>query len=228
MIPSRERDTPADRVRSLMSQKENIEAELDAQASILKANSSTLNTPLVDVDGFPRADIDVWAVRHARVRIIELRNDLEALRNTIATALQGVFDPTTLAKSEPTAQGNVESSSSSTLVPFAKVNGVAPGSPAAAAVRVPRLRRHDLAAETLVQGLLREDLVLSFGSLTRTSFPSSTSLHPLVEFVAAHENRQVAVQVLRGSDETVDLMFTPRSGWGGRGLLGCHIVPYSG
>ena len=134
MIPSRERNTPEDRVRALMTQKENIEAELDAQVSILKANSSTLNSPLVDAEGFPRADIDVWAVRHARVRIIELRNDLDALRDTIATALQGVFDPATLAQSKATPQ-NVDPSPAAQLLPFAKVNGVAPGSPAAAAVR---------------------------------------------------------------------------------------------
>ncbi|EPT05298.1 hypothetical protein FOMPIDRAFT_43428 [Fomitopsis schrenkii] len=196
MIPSRERDTPADRVRALITQKENIEAELDAQASILKANSSTLNSPLVDAEGFPRADIDVWAVRHARVRIIELRNDLDALRDTIATELQGVFDPASPARTEPAPQENVEHSSTSPLHPFAKVNGVAPGSPAATA------------------GLLREDLVLSFGPLTRASFPSASSLQPLAELVSTQEN------VMRGSGETIDLTFTPRNGWGGRGLLG--------
>ncbi|TFY68753.1 hypothetical protein EVJ58_g813 [Rhodofomes roseus] len=152
MIPSRDRDTPADRVRSLMTQKENIEAELDAQVSILKANSSTLNSPLVDADGFPRADIDIWAVRHARVRIIELRNDLDALRDTIATALQVVFDPATSAKSEPLAPQEKAGSSDGPLVPFATVNGVAPGSPAAAAVR-------DLyCIVRVVRSLLRLDL----------------------------------------------------------------------
>lgn len=40
-----------------MTQKENIEAELDAQVSILKANNSTLHSSLVDKEGFPRADI---------------------------------------------------------------------------------------------------------------------------------------------------------------------------
>lgn len=137
MIPSRDRDTPADRVRVLMAQKENLEAELDAQASILKANSSTLMSPLVDAEGFPRADIDVWAVRHARVRILELRNDLYALRDTIATALQEVFDPTaSSAGTYPAPQENIEHSSTSPLHAFAKVDGVAPRSPAATAVRV--------------------------------------------------------------------------------------------
>jgi len=191
-----------------MAQKENLEAELDAQASILKANSSTLNSPLIDADGFPRADIDVWAVRHARVRIIELRNDLEALRNSIMLALQEVYDPAAVAQAEASARET--ETDANTIAdrpqPFAKVNGVAPGSPAAAA------------------GLLREDLVISFGRLTKASFTSS-SLQPLAELVAAHENRQLPV-VIQRQEELLTLNFTPRGGWGGRGLLGCHIVPY--
>ncbi|KAI0917250.1 hypothetical protein AcW1_007507 [Taiwanofungus camphoratus] len=205
MLPPRE--TPADEVRALMARKENIEAELDAQLSILKANSSTLNSPLLDPEGFPRSDIDVWAVRHARVRIIELRNDLSALMDTIMTALQGVYNPASILKSEE-AEVEMKSSPVTELQPFAKVNGVAPGSPAAAA------------------GLMRDDLVVSFGSLTRASF-SSTSLQPLADLVAAQENREISVQILRPPEETITLRFTPRSGWGGRGLLGCHIVPYT-
>ena len=79
--------------------------------------------------------------------------------------------------------------------------------------------------------------MLSFGSLTRASFPSASSLQPLAEFVSTRENvsrvaritvslplrylqREISVKVMRGSGETIDLTFTPRSGWGGRGLLG--------
>ncbi|CCM00648.1 uncharacterized protein FIBRA_02686 [Fibroporia radiculosa] len=176
MLPSQ--DTPAEQVRALMIRKENIEAELDAQASILKANGSTLSSSLLDAEGFPRSDIDVWAVRHARVRIIELRNDLSAVRDKILTGLQGVYDPgdagapghsgeSTVHDASPSA-ASASSAAEVSLQPFAKVNGVAPGSPAAAA------------------GLLREDLVLSFGPLTHSSF--SSTLQPLVEYVAGHEN----------------------------------------
>lgn len=50
-------ESPREQVRTLMTHKENIEAELDAQVSILKANNSTLHSSLVDKEGFPRADI---------------------------------------------------------------------------------------------------------------------------------------------------------------------------
>lgn len=115
----------------LIARKENIEAEIEAQISVLKANSSTLQSPLVDQDGFPRADIDIYAVRGARVRIIELRNDLDAVMNAIAGALEGIYDP-----SLTDTNGETNPPADSRPKPFAKVNGVAPGSPAAEAVRM--------------------------------------------------------------------------------------------
>ncbi|KAI0345968.1 hypothetical protein BDW22DRAFT_1353611 [Trametopsis cervina] len=199
------KETAADQVRALMLRKDAIEAEISSRFEILKANNCTMQTPLVDAEGFPRADMDIWEVRHARVRIIELRNDLNATMESIYKGLQGVYDPTLVINEEPSVPS---SSNPSGLDPFAKVDGVAPGSPAASA------------------GLTRDDLILSFGSLTKASF-SSNSLVPLANLVAANENHEIAVRVLRTGDEIVTLSFTPRKGWGGRGLLGCHIVPYT-
>ncbi|CDO71418.1 hypothetical protein BN946_scf184909.g12 [Trametes cinnabarina] len=196
-------------VRSLMARKDALEAEMEAQFSILQSNAVTMDTPLVDSEGFPRDDIDIWAVRHARVRIIEMRNDHKSLMDKIMLALQEVYDPSAQTQDEPASETlRVDASDATILQPFAKVDGVAPGSPAASA------------------GLLPEDLVLSFGPLTKSLFTGS-SLQPLAELVAAQENQEVAVEVLRSEDRRVKLTFIPRRGWGGRGLLGCHIVPYS-
>lgn len=124
----------ADNVRSLMARKDAIEAEMEAQLSVLKSNSMTMDTPLVDPEGFPLADVDIWAVRHARVRIIELRNDLKALMDKIMLALQQVYDPSAQSQSITAAASSAEHASTDTPQPFAKVDGVAPGSPAATAV----------------------------------------------------------------------------------------------
>ncbi|KAF8349431.1 hypothetical protein F5887DRAFT_946120 [Amanita rubescens] len=194
---SSEEESPRDKARALMEKKQNIEAELEAQLSVLNANSNCgMDTPLVDRDGFPRADIDVWGVRNARVRIIELRNDLNAVMNAIAKALEGVFDPNLtqpLASEDP-------------LKPFARVNSVSPGSPASQA------------------GLRSDDLIVKFGHLT--SKVISSSMQPVAELVKENENGHIVIRVLR-SAETVYLTLTPKYGWGGEGLLGCHIVPYS-
>jgi 26S proteasome regulatory subunit N4 len=49
--------SPREQARALMSRKEGIEAELNAQFSILRANNATLQSPLVDNEGFPRDDL---------------------------------------------------------------------------------------------------------------------------------------------------------------------------
>lgn len=132
-LPPRMNSVAADNVRSLMARKDALEDELEAQLGILQSQSVTMDTPLVDAEGFPRADIDVWAVRHARVRIIELRNDHKALMDRIMVALQSVYEPSSLPQEQ--RPSSTAGSASGTLQPFARVDGVAPGSPAASAVR---------------------------------------------------------------------------------------------
>lgn len=204
------RETPADKAKALIAQKETIEAEISVQQEILKSHSANMNTPLVDSEGFPRADIDVWAIRTARVRLIELRNDLSAVMEQITIALQNVY-ARTADEGQTGTSSDIQISSSSpepTHVPFARVDGVAPGSPAAEA------------------GMRKEDKVVSFGHLTHISFTSS-SLQPLAELVAHRENREINITLLREPQELVSLKLTPRKGWGGRGLLGCHLVPHT-
>ncbi|KLO13000.1 hypothetical protein SCHPADRAFT_915414 [Schizopora paradoxa] len=210
-VPSPE--NPMENARMLMGRKDRIQEELDAQLSVLKSQSCTMSTPLVDAQGFPRADIDVYAVRQARVRIIELRNDLVDVTDKIKLALE-VLHSEPQPESVPnqiqtqTPSSSVESDQDDAqLKPFARVDGVMPGSPSADA------------------GLRREDLLLRFGHLKASSF-SGTSLQPLAEFVSQQENRQLTVKVRRGGED-IALNFTPRQGWGGRGMLGCHIVPYT-
>ncbi|OJA09619.1 hypothetical protein AZE42_01395 [Rhizopogon vesiculosus] len=208
MLPSP--TNPREHARSLMSQKENTEVELDAQFSILKANNSDMTTPLVDQEGFPRADLDVYAIRHARRRINELRNDYKDVMNEIEKALQAVYDPSTVGPSSPAVSEGVAQRARSedveSLSAFARVDGVAPSSPAAEA------------------GLEREDLILKFGSLTRSSF-TATSLQPLADLVSVNENREIQVIISR-SEEITTIKLIPRKGWGGRGMLGCHIIPH--
>jgi len=192
-----------------MSQKDNIEAELDAQFSILKANNSDMTMPLVDREGFPRADLDIYAIRHARRRINELRNDYKDAMNEIEKALQAVYDPSTVAPLPTISEGVTQRNRTEdveSLSAFARVDGVAPNSPAAEA------------------GLRREDLIVKFGSLTRSSF-TATSLQPLADLVSVNENREIQVIVSR-SGEIITIQLIPRNGWGGRGMLGCHIIPH--
>lgn len=123
--------TPREHAKALITKKEQIESQIQAQSAILKANSCTMNTPLVDPEGFPRDDIDIYAVRNARVRIIELRNDLSDIMNEIGKALENVYDrPAT----PPSPSDSATPDSVSLAKPFARVDRVAPESPASEAV----------------------------------------------------------------------------------------------
>lgn len=149
MLPSP--TNPREHARALMSQKEIIEAELDTQFSILKANNADMTTPLVDREGFPRADLDLYAIRHARRRINELRNDYKDVMNEIEKALQAVYDPSTVGPSSPAVAQHTTARTEDveSLSAFARVDGVAPSSPAAEAVRFPS----NLASKRIVTGL---------------------------------------------------------------------------
>jgi len=141
---------------SLISQKEGLEAELQTQYDILKSHNSTMSTPLVDAEGFPRADIDIWAVRLARVRVIELQNDISAIVERIKGALEDAAAEDASAIAAPTTNdirnvsGITNGVNGYETRPFGKVTGVAPSSPASTAVRshVPTYSRRyrDIAA----------------------------------------------------------------------------------
>lgn len=120
---------PPNDLSTLITSKSSIEDEIRSQAAILKANNSTFESPLTDGDGFPRADIDIWAVRHARIRIIRLRNDLSSLMDKIAMVLEQIH-----ASQFAEATTDDRGAPSPSLPPFAKVDAVAPHSPAQAAV----------------------------------------------------------------------------------------------
>ncbi|CAG8702489.1 6581_t:CDS:2, partial [Dentiscutata heterogama] len=63
--------TAAATARELMTQKDAIENKIKEFEQILIAQGVGMHEPLVDSEGFPRADIDLMAVRTARARIIE-------------------------------------------------------------------------------------------------------------------------------------------------------------
>lgn len=84
------------------------------------------------------------------------------------------------------------------------------------------------------QGLAAGDIIYSFAGVTAAS---EGGIQAIGQVVARSEGvsvprltaadmpqRSLTLLALRGSDRKM-LQLTPRSGWGGRGLLGCHILP---
>lgn len=88
--------------------------------------------------------------------------------------------------------------------PFARIDAVAPTSPAAEA------------------GLQAEDLIVEFGTIQESNHDHLRALLPVVTS-AAEEQRPVQLIVMRNT-AALQLTLFPRP-WPGRGLIGCHILP---
>ncbi|EWG37712.1 26S proteasome non-ATPase regulatory subunit 9 [Fusarium verticillioides 7600] len=198
----------------LQRKKDDIEAELKALGGVLDSHGVDMNTSLLTNDGFPRADIDVAQIRTTRARIIRLRNDYTALMTRIEKFLHDHFASLDENESAPVAsssnsQGILLDSVSTPLdPPFAKINTVAAGSPAESA------------------GLKPGDEIRNFGYVNRANHDN---LRKVAECVQGNEGNNVFIKVSRpdgvAERQELRLTLTPRKDWGGRGLLGCHILP---
>nr|OQO27385.1 hypothetical protein B0A51_05277 [Rachicladosporium sp. CCFEE 5018] len=213
-------------LQSLITQKEALEAELSALSSVLQSQGATMQTSLTTFDGFPRADIDVAQIRTVRARIVRLKNDWKGVMEKVEVAvLEGFAEKKMGEEEDGDTMTGVESAggaghsngvgvmrteasgerAAAPVIepPFARVNSVVEGSPAATA------------------GLRAEDRVVKFGN---ADWQNHERLGKVAREVQANEGREVMVKVIR-EGRVVELKLVPRRDWGGRGLLGCHLVP---
>jgi 26S proteasome regulatory subunit N4 len=203
-------------LQQLIARKDNLEAELKALGAVLDSHGVTMQTSLTTFDGYPRSDIDVAQVRVTRARIIALRNDWKALMDKIEKGLHehhakyqasDEYKKSLTQTATPQPAPTTQHTPSAPETPFAKVNSVESGSPA-----------HEA-------GLKAGDLVRRFGTAI---WSNHERLRKVGEIVGQNLGRPILVKVSRGTGsqtQELDLRLTPRQNWGGRGTLGCHIVP---
>lgn len=192
----------------LLQAKNTIENQLSILFDLLSQKySATMETPLLTPDGFPRSDIDVVSIRLIRTKIIRMRNDYRAVLQLLEAKLQEQLG-TSVLQSQPVNRESSESTenvvlSSRYTIPYARVSEIAPDSPA------------------LRAGLREGDGIVLFGHVHAGNH---ARLLEITTCVQGHVDRQFAVIVVRnGTQQEVQL--TPTNGWGGRGLLGCRVVP---
>ncbi|XP_054712482.1 26S proteasome non-ATPase regulatory subunit 9-like [Uloborus diversus] len=182
---------------ALIAGRDYLEAELLKLHNQLKEYNVTMTEPLVDGEGYPRSDVDVYAVRHIRHQIICKENDYKALTKEIEEGLYALHAENKIVNSEScTNQNQVQ------LKPFAKVDLVDPNSPA---------EKADLQVG---------DLLVKFGTL---KFRNFENLSEVAKLVNENLKKPIHVSVLR-DDKLVPLILVPDE-WSGKGHLGCRIKP---
>ncbi|KNC52569.1 proteasome 26S subunit [Thecamonas trahens ATCC 50062] len=208
---------------ALYDERSALEASMAALASTLTGEGGPgLSGNLVDSNGFPRDDIDVVTVRQTRNTLARMKTDHRALSKRIEDGVFALMAAGSSSaggredgkgKAEAEARASVAGedaresgplAATAGLAPIAVVNSVADNSPAAAA------------------GLCVGDAIVSIGDIDARNWGGA--MGPIGSLVANSEGKALTVVVERGS-KSLALELVPGR-WAGRGLLGCHIVPY--
>ncbi|XP_055916462.1 26S proteasome non-ATPase regulatory subunit 9 [Eupeodes corollae] len=203
--------TAKDEVIRLMADKDKVEKSISDYGAILSSNDNVgMKGPLIDAEGYPRNDIDVYQVRQARQQIMCLQNDHKKLMSEIEKLLHQVHkeaadEENSAGISSKAAAISLESPSMEVAEPLnviVNVNLVSPGSPAEDA------------------GLRIGDAIVQFGSINSKNFENN--LFQIGALVNNMENQRIALKAKR-NEQILDLILIPKK-WSGRGLLGCNIV----
>lgn len=194
-------------LEDLMEKKVQIEEEIRLQGEILDSQGHVgMHESLLDSEGYPRNDIDLYKVRLARQKINCLQNDYKAL-------LKQIDDNLGVLHSEYRNKDHIQEIHAKPVHnPFLKVTQVDPGSPAQEA------------------GIELNDEIIQFGPCIATNV--GNKLTEIADLVKRNENKIILLNILRSvklanNEETKELVkvkLVPKQ-WNGHGLLGCKIVP---
>jgi 26S proteasome non-ATPase regulatory subunit 9 len=203
------------RLEILMLQRDTLEMEANAIASELTSPGPNgeppigLKDPLVDKEGFPRGDIDLYNARSKRQRLAVINNDYRSIMKEIEKEVSLQFiniksnNPTDNTSQKDNTNEHVKHQpSNAELPPLAKIDQILENSP------------------VMKCGIMDGDILLSLGDVYG-NIPNTLSV--ISHYVGNHVNIPIPVKVLRGT-EIINVTLTPTT-WGGRGLLGCHLSP---
>eukprot|EP00871_Galdieria_phlegrea_P005740 jgi/Galph1/653/GphlegSOOS_G5330.1 len=238
-------DEKRQRARGLIRDREAIEDEINSITSLLtRPGGPGLHGNLIDAEGFPRSDIDIFVVRSQRQRLAQLYNDHKKITDELEQLLFSVrrgsrFTPSMRVKdslgkilgrdrapatsfsNNNNAHRRSQGDESNTFtIPLASL-----GRPFAVVDSVVASSPADVA------GFKNGDSILAFGNLsTETSGSELDAFRSLAGTVRDYAYVSIPVAAQRvdmeGLRNVVYLNITPMP-WDGPGLLGCRILQFS-
>ena len=234
-------------LRALIQQKDEMEKEImDLNDALTADNLGGVGTPVIDGEGFPRADIDVHTTLTLRNRLVRLNNDHKALMLRIEHGLTGVLPPAATRpaappRPAPPPAAPPPSDTGATLPPPAAPTAPTP-------MEVVDISELTLASDEPIDpfaeidevapdgpaagaGVRVGDLLIRFGHLHARNHNGLRALAQLTQRSVGSNigllvQRAVAAEGGGGAGRTehVRLQLQPRR-WAGNGLLGCHLRP---
>ncbi|XP_036955024.1 26S proteasome non-ATPase regulatory subunit 9 [Acanthopagrus latus] len=191
-------------VQNLVKKKDEIEEQIKAYYDVLEDQGVGVEEPLIDEEGFPRSDVNLYQIRTARHNISCLQNDHKAIMVEIEEALHKLHAREKAKRQQDETEAQEEAMEQQVTLPppFARVDAVTQGSPACGA------------------GLRVGDELIEFGSVNTGNFQN---LQNIASVVQHSEGKPLRVTVIRAGQKA-QMSLTPQR-WSGRGLLGCNIVP---
>uniref|UniRef100_A0AAG5DR48 26S proteasome non-ATPase regulatory subunit 9 n=1 Tax=Anopheles atroparvus TaxID=41427 RepID=A0AAG5DR48_ANOAO len=191
-------DCSREKLLDLVREKDKLDRKIQELGKILEVNMIGMSEPLVDDEGYPRSDIDVAAVRHARHDIICLQNERSALYEQFHQALGELNRRNTDRPAQSLDNGSSSnqqhepmevdgSCQASELSPFIKVQTIVPG----------------LGADQ--SGLKVGDQILRMGSITASNFKSLQQIKTLLENSAGRAVRLLVRRANSGGENIVNV-----------------------
>ncbi|VWU48854.1 proteasome regulatory protein, putative [Hepatocystis sp. ex Piliocolobus tephrosceles] len=211
-----------EKFNELMKKRNKVENEIKENLEFLESDENKnigMKGKLVDFEGFPRNDIDIYAIRVARNKVICLKNDYLDLTNKIETYLHEIHrtQPVLSLKRNKQNINNNNNSSDLTneheILEFAKknifaiINEVVENSPAHKA------------------GLRSNDFIFQFGDILLNKNelnPEQNTLQLISNYVQTLP-KKIDVKVLRG-EQVFSFTISPNQE-SNRLYIGCHLVP---
>ncbi|SSD61754.1 uncharacterized protein SCODWIG_03515 [Saccharomycodes ludwigii] len=174
-----------------------------------------MNAPLINRDGYPRDDVDIFTIRLLRQNCNMLKNDLTHLIDYIHVEMGKYWEGVDKKKgtSNSTITNNNDNATFDPIQasPFCKITGVLKGSPSDQC------------------GLQDNDLLCRIGAIDTLKYYSShDKLLGVSNYVKEHIDREIPVMIKRkqnGAFINLELTLIPNSNnWDGPGILGCTLV----
>nr|CCC92331.1 putative proteasome 26S non-ATPase subunit 9 [Trypanosoma congolense IL3000] len=210
-------------LRELESKRYEVMKKIEEAMAFLDTTPVGLRGSLVDSEGFPRDDCDLFAVRRARQTVNCGHNDLKSLETTIHEKLIQLHEECREEAEEQMRRDAMKNNKNNMKAagdggehaqlqkemadkkPFVRIVRVVSGSPAAEA------------------GLTAEDLVVQYGDLDAEKVLAG-GYSEMTRVTSSHEGKMMRVWVRSASGEVRELFVVPQK-WKGDGLLGCTFEP---